>query len=120
MHHSNAADFLAKLLPALVALGVAAWYNWLRFGSPLTTGYLPEERFATPFFEGFYGLTFSPGKGLFWYNPLLLAALLAWPAFFRRDWAVALLSAAVVLVNMAFYASWYLWWAGHGWVSQRM
>lgn len=102
-------------LPLLAALATAGWYNWLRFGSPLATGYLPEERFATPFFEGFYGLTFSPGKGLFWYNPLLLAALVAWPAFFRRYRAEALLVAAVVLSNCAFYASWYLWWAGHAW-----
>ena len=102
-------------LPVLAALAITGWYNWLRFGSPLTTGYLPEERFATPFFEGFYGLTFSPGKGLFWYNPILLAALVAWPAFFRRHRAEALLVAAVVLSNVAFYAPWYLWWAGHGW-----
>ena len=36
--------------PVLAALAISGWYNWLRFGSPLTTGYLPEERFATPFF----------------------------------------------------------------------
>jgi hypothetical protein len=104
-------------LPAVVALMIAGWYNWLRFGSPLTTGYLPEERFATPFFVGFYGLTFSPGKGLFWYNPLLLVALVGWPAFYRRmrQRAEALLVAAIVLGSVAFYASWYLWWAGHGW-----
>lgn len=102
-------------LPVLAALAITAWYNWLRFGSPLTTGYLPEERFATPFFEGFYGLLFSPGKGLFWYNPLLLAAVAAWPAFYRRCGAEAVLCAAVVLANVAFYAPWYLWWAGHGW-----
>jgi hypothetical protein len=104
-------------LPVVAALVIAGWYNWFRFGSPLTTGYLPEERFATPFFVGFYGLTFSPGKGLFWYNPLLFAALAGWPAFYRRirQRAEALLVAAVVLSNVAFYASWYLWWAGHGW-----
>ena len=85
------------IVPVLAALAVAAWYNWLRFGSPLTTGYLPEERFATPFFEGFYGLLLSPGKGLFWYNPLLFAAVAAWPAFYRRFRAEALLAAAVVL-----------------------
>jgi hypothetical protein len=102
-------------LPVLVALAVAGWYNWLRFGSPLTTGYLPEERFATPFLEGFYGLTLSPGKGLFWYNPLFFVALAAWPAFYRRHRAVALLAGAVVLSNLAFYAPWYLWWAGHSW-----
>jgi hypothetical protein len=104
-------------LPVVAALVLAGWYNWLRFGSLLTTGYLPEERFATPFFVGFYGLTFSPGKGLFWYNPLLLVALVGWPAFYRRmrQRAEALLVAAVVLSSVAFYASWYLWWAGHGW-----
>jgi hypothetical protein len=37
------------------------------------------------------------------------------PAFFRRHRPVAFLAAAVVLVHLAFYASWYLWWAGHGW-----
>ena len=103
------------LLPLLGALAISAWYNWLRFGNPLTTGYLPEERFATPFFEGLYGLTFGPGKGLFWYNPILFAALAAWPAFFRRHRAEALVVAAVVLSTVAFYAPWYLWWAGHSW-----
>lgn len=102
-------------LPVLVALVVAGWYNWLRFGSPWTTGYLPEERFATPFFQGFYGLTFSPGKGLFWYNLILFAALVAWPFFLRRHRDEALLIAAVVLSSIAFYAPWYLWWAGHSW-----
>jgi hypothetical protein len=102
-------------LPVLLALAIVGWYNWLRFGNALTTGYLPEERFATPFFEGLYGLTFSPGKGFFWYNPILFVALVAWPAFFRRHRSEALLAAAVVLGNVAFYAPWYLWWAGHAW-----
>jgi hypothetical protein len=102
-------------LPVVAALLTTGWYNWLRFGSPLTTGYLPEERFATPLFEGLYGLTFSPGKGLFWYNPLLFAAVAAWPAFLRRNRPAALVVAAVVLGNLVFYAPWYLWWAGHAW-----
>ena len=102
-------------LPVLVALAITGWYNWLRFGSPLTTGYHPEERFATPFFEGVYGLTLSPGKGILWYNPILFVALIAWPALFRRHRAEALLVAAIVLGNLAFYAPWYLWWAGHAW-----
>jgi hypothetical protein len=101
--------------PVLVALAVTGWYNWLRFGNPLTTGYLPQERFATPFLEGVYGLTLSPGKGIFWYNPILFVALAAVPALFRRHRAEALLVAAIVLSNLAFYAPWYLWWAGHAW-----
>ena len=102
-------------LPVLAALAVTGWYNWLRFGNLLTTGYLPEERFAAPFFEGLYGLTLSPGRGLLWYTPLLFAALAAWPAFFKRHRPEALLAAAVVAINVAFYAPWYLWWGGHAW-----
>ncbi|MEJ2737689.1 MAG: phospholipid carrier-dependent glycosyltransferase, partial [Anaerolineae bacterium] len=65
-------------LPVLAALALTGWYNWLRFGDLLTTGYLPEESFATPFLQGFYGLLLSPGRGLFWYNPLLFASVAAW------------------------------------------
>ncbi|NIV28231.1 MAG: phospholipid carrier-dependent glycosyltransferase, partial [Anaerolineae bacterium] len=43
-------------LPVVASLAITGWYNWLRFGSPLTTGYLAQEEFATPFFEGLYGL----------------------------------------------------------------
>jgi hypothetical protein len=102
-------------LPVLAALLITGWYNWARFGSPLTTGYLPEETFSTPFLEGLYGLLLSPGRGLLWYNPLLFAALLGWVPFLRKHRTEALLVGAVVLSNVAFYASWYLWWAGHAW-----
>jgi hypothetical protein len=118
-HGRNWRAWLAPLvlfaLPILTALAITGWYDWFRFGSPWNTGYLPEERFATPFFQGLYGLTLSPGKGLFWYNPLFFVAVAVWPAFFRRHRAEGLLAAAVVLSNVAFYASWYLWWAGHSW-----
>ncbi|MGD8397363.1 MAG: phospholipid carrier-dependent glycosyltransferase [Anaerolineae bacterium] len=112
---SYVAPVVLFALPVLGALAITGWYNWHRFGSALTTGYLPEENFATPFLEGLYGLTLSAGKGLFWYNPLLIAAVAAWPAFYRRHRAEALLIAAVVLSTIFFYAPWYLWWAGHGW-----
>ena len=102
-------------LPVLAALAVTGWYNWIRFGGPLATRYMPEETFSAPFFQGLYGLTFSPGRGLFWYTPLFLASLAAWPAFFKRHRSEALLAAAVVVVNILFYAPWYLWWGGHSW-----
>jgi hypothetical protein len=102
-------------LPILAALAIVGWYNWIRFGSPLISGYPPKERFTTPLFQGLYGLILSPGKGLIWYSPLLLAALAAWPAFFRRHRESGLLIAAVVLGCVAFYSPWRMWWAGHSW-----
>ena len=102
-------------LPVLAALAVTGWYNWLRFGNPLTTGYLPEERFSAPILEGLYGLILSPGKGLLWYNPIFIASLLAWPAFIRRHRVEGWLAAGVLAANVLFYAPWYLWWGGHAW-----
>jgi hypothetical protein len=113
--HKFVQPVLLFIVPVLAALAIIGWYNWARFGSPLTTGYLPEETFSTPFFEGLYGLLLSPGRGLLWYNPLLWAALLGWVPFFRKHRSEALLAGAVVLGNVAFYASWFLWWAGHAW-----
>jgi len=44
----------------------------------------------------------SPGKGIFWYSPPLLAALLAWPAWLRKDrtlsWGTALVALGYLLV----------------------
>jgi 4-amino-4-deoxy-L-arabinose transferase-like glycosyltransferase len=103
-----------SLLAALAADGV---YNTLRFGNPLDTGYLfgQREQFSTPLFTGLYGLTFSPGRGLFWHNPILLAALLGWPALVRRHRAEGLLAAGVGLYYLLFWSLWYLWWGGHSW-----
>lgn len=110
------AALLVFALPVAVALGVTAWYNWLRFGSPLATGYFrAQETFSGPLLRGLYGLLLSPGKGLLWYNPILFASLLAWPAFIRRHRVEGWLAAAMVAANVLFYAPWYLWWGGHAW-----
>jgi 4-amino-4-deoxy-L-arabinose transferase-like glycosyltransferase len=104
-------------VPVLAALAADGVYNYLRFGDPLATGYLfgQREQFSTPLFTGLYGLTFSPGRGLFWHNPILLAALAGWPALVRRHRAEGLLAAGVGLYYLLFWSLWYLWWGGHSW-----
>jgi 4-amino-4-deoxy-L-arabinose transferase-like glycosyltransferase len=104
-------------VPVLAALAADGVYNTLRFGNPLDTGYLfgQREQFSTPLFTGLYGLTFSPGRGLFWHNPILLAALLGWPALVRRHRVEGLLAAGVGLYYLLFWSLWYLWWGGHSW-----
>jgi 4-amino-4-deoxy-L-arabinose transferase-like glycosyltransferase len=104
-------------VPVLAALAADGLYNYLRFGNPLDTGYLfgQREQFSTPLFTGLYGLTFSPGRGLFWHNPILLAALAGWPALVRRHRAEGLLAAGVGLYYLLFWSLWYLWWGGHSW-----
>ena len=104
-------------LPLVAALAADGAYNWLRFGNPLDTGYLfgQREQFSTPLFVGLYGLTFSPGRGLFWYNPILLAALATWPVLVRRRPTEGLFAAGVGLYYLLFWSLWYLWWGGHSW-----
>jgi hypothetical protein len=99
---------------ALIAL-LLGGYNYARYGNVLETGYLPQEKFSTPWLEGISGLLVSPGRGLFLYTPVLLVSLLAIPAFVKRhrlEAALALLvSASYVLV----YGRWFFWHAGYAW-----
>jgi hypothetical protein len=90
------------------ALGSAPWlalflfYNWYRWGSPFATGYaMTRYRYFELSFRGFVGLTVSPGRGFFWYSPVLL---LAFPGFrpFRER---APLLARAILVTVATYVT---------------
>jgi hypothetical protein len=68
---------IACLLVSLIPL-----YNWMRFGSPMDTGYAKFDMkdggpFATPLMTGLIGNLVSPGKSLFLYTPLLLACPIA-------------------------------------------
>ncbi|MBI5709579.1 MAG: hypothetical protein HZC42_04630 [Candidatus Eisenbacteria bacterium] len=59
---------------ALAAAGHLA-YDYLRFGTPLETGYGAQATpagFTTPLLVGLYGLLLSSGKGVVWFAPALL------------------------------------------------
>jgi hypothetical protein len=49
-------------------------------------------------------LLLSPGKGFFWYNPILLASLVGLLVLWRRERAVGALIVALCLARVAFYA----------------
>ncbi|HXI02611.1 MAG TPA: glycosyltransferase family 39 protein, partial [Candidatus Saccharimonadales bacterium] len=106
----------AFLLPGLL-FGLANLYvNHLRFGTWLHTGYGNQgEIFAgwTHVPIGLFGLLLSPGKGLFWYSPLLLAAPFAWRAFHRRSPALSLLGGAIAAATVLMFAP--LWWWHGDW-----
>lgn len=105
----------AFLLPLLLWGIVMAAYNYLRFGNPLTTGYLPEESFSAPWVRGILGLLISPGRGLFLYCPILLALIPAWPSFFRRHRLEAIFLALISLSYLLLYGKWFMWHGGFAW-----
>ena len=111
-----------KLLPFFVPIALLGagllFYNHLRFGDWLETGYhfaVGQEGFSTPLWWGMAGLLISPARGLFWYSPPLLLALWGLPRFFRRQRPLTILMSAVILTQLVIFSLWWEWWGGYGW-----
>jgi hypothetical protein len=93
---------IAVCLPVLLWVGVVAWYNWSRFDDPTSFGY-SESPLTKSAPLNFFGLLFSPGKGLAFYSPLVVLGALGLPRMWRADRSLtlALLAFFVTLNAMA-------------------
>ena len=97
-------------------IGAIAGYNWSRFASVFETGYGREAgNFTTPLAVGLSGLLASPAKGVLWYCPVLVLAMLGWPAFWRRDRACALAIVAASVLWLLLISRYYQWFGGGAW-----
>jgi hypothetical protein len=105
------------IAPLLAAGGLLLWYNQVRFGSAFHTGYHFDsgEGFTTPLWEGLWGLLLSPYRGVFWFTPLFIASVAAWPSFARQHRVEAWITAAMSLVLLVEYSLWWMWWGGFAW-----
>jgi hypothetical protein len=88
-------------------------YNFLRFSNPLSTGYAGGTSFNTPFYVGMFGLLFSPGKGMFWFAPLLLLIFPAIKEFHKHHKDETYLIGGLFFVNLIL-SSVYIAWGGDG------
>lgn len=107
-------NLLRVALPLMLVVGWVAWYNQLRFGSPLTSGY-PGQTFSTPLLLGLRGLLLDGGRGFFYFNPALLLAL---PGLFllgRRDRPLAATLLLLPVLRLLLYARWWGWSGGICW-----
>ena len=94
---------------------VSLWWNLARFGSLWDTGYAESERFNGDWLAGLYGLLAGPARWFFWYNPILLLAMVGAPWFWRRTcWLLALI-VAIALTYWLVYGKWYMWHGGYSW-----
>ncbi|MEO8898780.1 MAG: hypothetical protein ABI352_04940 [Candidatus Dormibacter sp.] len=107
---------LAFGLPVAAMLAIFGWYNWVRFGSAMQTGYtLPSDYFTGARAYGFVGwgaypgsltaMLFSPGRSIFIYSPILIAAAAGLPLLWRHNRALAATVIGVAGVNLLFYAA---------------
>jgi hypothetical protein len=108
-------EVCAFLLPLLMWGIIMAAYNYLRFGSPLTTGYLPEESFSASWARGILGQLISPGRGIIFYCPILVALIPALPSFFRRHRLKAVFLLLISLSYLLLYGKWFMWHGGYAW-----
>ena len=108
-------DWSRLVLGALpVGLALLA-FNLYAFGAPLRTGYTTDGEagaslFGGRIFEGLSGLLVSPGRGLIWYSPVLVFAVIGAVRGFRTPlyrWSA--LAALAYVIAMGRY-EW--WWGG--------
>jgi hypothetical protein len=102
-----------RLLPGLLlALAIIASVNAYRFGSPLEDGHSqdPAVALSAPL-DGLAGLLASPGKGLIWYAPVAVIAVL-YALRNRRDSLLYLLPFALSLLLHSLLRDWS---GGTGW-----
>lgn len=108
------ASLLGVSLPVLIAIAGVASFNWIRFGSPLDTGYRTAAWNVLPW-VGLAGLLVSPGKGLIWYCPALLLGLVGAVSLFRRNPRLIWLLAGVVSVYIVVHSAYNHWHGGGAW-----
>ena len=112
----------AVLAPVICAFAIYAWYNHCRFGNFLTTGYnisgtvaaLGGNGLGNPAI-GLYGLLFSTGRGIVWYAPPVLAAMIASVRFYRSKRSTALVFLVLVALWVGFHSFYKGWDSGWGW-----
>jgi hypothetical protein len=92
-------------LPIGLALAWLGYYNHLRYGSPFKDSYAGVT-FTNPLLDGLERQLLSPGKGFFWYDPILVAALPGLVWLWRRDRAVSLTITALLAIRVFLYAKW--------------
>ena len=103
------------LLPVFAAIMAYLAHQFIRSGQWLQVGY-EDEGWNTPFGVGLYGLLLSPGKGLVFYSPLAILALLGLRQLWQQGWqAEVTLIGGLFLVQLATYASWWAWDGGWTW-----
>lgn len=111
-----------RVWPRLVAfaagcapgIALVLWHNALRFGDPLTFGYMGEG-FTTPPWKGIAGLLVSPGRGVLITAPPLVLSLLLWRRLHRYAPTLAEFLALAWGPALLFYGAWWAWDGGWCW-----
>ncbi len=107
----------ALAVPYIIGIAVYLLVNYAKTGK-LADTYANELRFNVPFYVGFLGNIFWPGKSFPFYYPMVLAGLFGWSAMWKQDKSLFAVSLWIVSVYVILYSKWWAWWSGPG-IGQR-
>jgi hypothetical protein len=99
-----------------VFVAICMWNNHLKTGSYLDTGYHHRDgNFSGDLWDGLFGLILSSGKGMFWYSPPLILAVVGLPQAFKRFRRECWLLVGVIVVLVVAHAKFRYWNGDWGW-----
>jgi hypothetical protein len=110
----NLGDLVRIVGSALPFLGIWLVYNFVSYGSFLTTGYsqIRGENFVPQF--NLVQILFSLERGWFVYSPLLLVGAIGLILWWKRSAMLAFIFTGSVLSVVLTYSFWGAWWGGYG------
>jgi hypothetical protein len=113
----------------MIFAGMMLWYNIMRYGNILETGYTAQDSGLVRYAVGpqadrlgsmiyaIYAMLLSPGKGILLYAPILIVSLIGIAAFARRHRLetviIGLMCGALVLFHAALPG--HYWYGGWSW-----
>jgi len=112
-------DLMLFALGGLPAALIWLCYNAARFGSPFTLGY-KDQTFSHGLLSGLYGMTLSPGRGIFIYAPIIIAGLCVLLTRRGPELVIGILAAVMLVARIVFYARWWAWFGGDVWGPRFM
>ncbi|HEV3234998.1 MAG TPA: hypothetical protein VG329_10670 [Candidatus Dormibacteraeota bacterium] len=106
-------------VPIVVGLAVQGWHDWVRFGNAFDVGArYPLQAYVQPLANqglAFIGLLVSPGKGILLFSPIFVLGAIGLVRLVRRDASFALLTVAIVVFHLVFYARINPWSGDQAW-----
>ena len=109
------------LLFAAAGMATAGWYNWVKSGSIIETGYAEQTRGADFGFKpyiGLFGTFFSSGFGLFTFNPVTILGVFSLLIMATVRRVEAAVFGTIILASAALYGVFDVWYGGYTWANR--
>lgn len=102
------------LTPIILLIFLIGTEYYIKYGSPIKTGYSSQIT-TNPFYIGFYGLLFSSGRGIFFYNIPIFLSFLGLKKFWTENKEIAIIIFPAFILYLITISNLSNWSAGESW-----